>query len=104
MPESSYLIIFFTILGMAGVTYFTRVAGLLIISRINPSPRLRAFLDHVPSSILVAIIVPTLADKGPAELSAAVLAALTAIFTRNLIASLLSGLITVSLLRHFIFT
>ncbi|MCA1743650.1 MAG: AzlD domain-containing protein [Desulfovibrionales bacterium] len=104
MPESSYFIIFFTIICMAAVTYFTRVAGLLIVSRINPSPRLRSFLDHMPSSILVAIIVPSLADKGPAELSAAVLSALTAILTRNLIASLLSGLIAVSLLRYFIFT
>lgn len=102
MPESSSLIVFIAIMCMAVATYFTRVAGLLIVSRINPSPRLRSFLDHMPSSILVAIIVPTLADKGPAEFLAAVLAALTAIFTRNLIASLLSGLIAVSVLRYFI--
>lgn len=103
MPESSNLIILITIVCMAAVTYFTRAGGLLIVSRINPTPRLRSFLDHMPSSILVAIIVPTLADKGPAELSAAVISALTAIFTRNLIASLLSGLIAVSVLRYFVF-
>jgi branched-subunit amino acid transport protein len=51
----------------------------------------------------VAIIVPTLIGKGPSELSAATMAGLAAILTRNLIISLLSGLIAVSLLRNFVF-
>ncbi len=103
MSDNQELIAFVTIACMAGVTYLTRSGGLFIVSRINPSPRFRAFLAHMPSSILVAIIVPTLIGKGPSELIAAAVAALAAIVTRNLIISLFSGLITVSLLRHFVF-
>ncbi len=104
MTDNQNLLVLFTIVCMAGATYFTRAGGLFIVSRINPTPGIRAFLAHMPSSILVAIIVPTLAGKGPSEYIAAATAALAAILTRNLIVSLLSGLITVSLLRNFIFT
>jgi len=103
MPDHHGLVVLIAIAGMAGATYLTRAGGLFIVSRINPSPRFRAFLSHMPSSILVAIIVPSLAGEGYAEFIAATAAGLAAILTRNLIVSLLSGLITVSLLRNFVF-
>jgi uncharacterized membrane protein len=103
MSESQNLTVLLTLAFMAAATYFTRAGGLFIVSRITPSPRFRAFLTHMPSSILVAIIVPTLIGKGPSELIAATMAGLAAILTRNLIISLLSGLIAVSLLRNFVF-
>jgi|GEM_PF-2040464 len=103
MSESQNLTVLLTLTLMAAATYFTRAGGLFIVSRITPSPRFRAFLTHMPSSILVAIIVPTLIGKGPSELIAATMAGLAAILTRNLIISLLSGLIAVSLLRNFVF-
>lgn len=103
MLDNQGLIFLITIFCMAGATYFTRAGGLFVVSRISPSPRFRAFLSHMPSSILVAIIVPTLVGKGPSELIAAFVAALAAVFTRNLIVSLLSGLITISILRNFVF-
>ncbi|WP_045211297.1 AzlD family protein [Desulfonatronovibrio magnus] len=104
MTELPALLIYVTIFAMALVTYITRSGGLFIVSRISPSPRVRAFLQHMPSSILVAIIIPTLAGKGPSELLAAAAAALAAILTRNLIVSIISGLLAVSILRNFVFT
>ena len=103
MPDHQGLIVLIAIAGMAGVTYLTRAGGLFIVSRVNPSPRFRAFLSHMPSCILVSIIVPSLAGKGPAEFIAATAAGLAAVLTRNLVASLVSGLITVTLLRNFVF-
>ncbi len=103
MPDNQSLLVFITIFCMAGATYFTRAGGLFIVSRINPSPRFRAFLAHMPSSILVAIIVPNLMGEGASELMAAIIAGLVAVLTRNLILSLLSGLLAVSLLRNFVF-
>ncbi|WP_028574438.1 AzlD family protein [Desulfonatronovibrio hydrogenovorans] len=104
MPDYSGWIAIAAIIGMAMTTYFTRAGGLFVVSRINPSPRVRCFLSHVPASILVAIIVPTLVDKGPPEIISAALTALVAILTRNLIASLITGLICVSLLRYLVFS
>ncbi|WP_291322471.1 AzlD domain-containing protein [Desulfonatronospira sp.] len=103
MLESSGFIFAAAIVLMTAATYITRAGGLFIISRIAPTQRLQAFLNHVPASILVAIIVPSLVDKGPAEFIAAGSTAAAAILTRNLIISLLTGLICVSLLRTLIF-
>lgn len=103
MDDNSFLLILAVISCMAVATYFTRAGGLFIVSRINPTPRFRAFLDHVPSSILVAIIVPTLVGKGPSELVAASITVTAAVITRNIIVSLLCGLVSVSLLRQFVF-
>lgn len=84
--------------GMAGATYLTRVAGLFLISRIKPTPRVEAFLLHVPASILVAIIVPNLVKGTPAELMAAGATAVVAGLTRNLVAALFTGVLAVVLL------
>lgn len=85
--------------GMAGATYLTRAAGLFLISRVRPSPRVEAFLRHVPASILVAIIVPNLVQGTMPELAAAAVAAGVAATTRNLLAALCSGVLAVVLLR-----
>ncbi len=103
MSDSLELLVIITIVCMAAVTYLTRAGGLFIVSRINPSPGIRAFLTHMPSSILVAIIVPSLAGKGPSEMIAAGVTAIMAVCTRNLVLSLAAGLLTVSLLRHYLF-
>ena len=103
MIEAQGHLIIITIAAMTAVTYFSRAGGLLIVSRINPSPRVRAFLHHMPASILVAIIIPTLVGRGPAEILSACITALVAVTTRNLIVSMLSGLVAVSFLRKFIF-
>jgi len=87
------------LLGMAGATYLTRAAGLFLISRIAPTPRVEAFLRHVPASILVAIVVPNLVSGGLAERMAAIVTALVAALTRNLVAALVAGVLAVVLLR-----
>lgn len=90
-----------TLLGMAGATYLTRVAGLFLISRIKPTPRVEAFLLNVPASILVAIIVPNLVKGTPAELLAAAVTAVVAALTRNLVAALFIGVAAVVFFRWF---
>ena len=87
------------LLGMAGTTYLTRVAGLFLISRIKPTPRVEAFLRHVPASILVAIIVPNLVKATLPELLAAAATAMVAALTRNLVAALCVGVAAVVLFR-----
>jgi len=103
MLENLDLLFAVTILLMTLVTYFTRAGGLFVVSRLTPTPRVRAFLNHVPASILVAIIVPSLADKGPAEFISAAVTVAAAACTRNLLLSLLAGLLCVSALRAFVF-
>ena len=94
--------VFWVLLGMAAATYLTRAAGLFLISRVSPTPRVEAFLRHVPASILVAIVVPNLVQGGLTERAAAGITALVAILTRNLIASLFAGVLAVVVLRGMI--
>ena len=94
--------VFWVLLGMAAATYLTRAAGLFLISRVSPTPRVEAFLRHVPASILVAIVVPNLVQGGLAERAAAGITALVAILTRNLIAALFAGVLAVVVLRGMI--
>ena len=100
--EGMFKSVFWVLLGMAAATYITRAAGLFLISRVSPTPRVEAFLRHVPASILVAIVVPNLVQGGPAERAAAGITALVAILTRNLIAALFAGVLAVVALRTMI--
>jgi uncharacterized membrane protein len=66
------------ILGMAIVTYATRVAGLALAGRLDLSPRAQAAFDAIPPAVLVAVIAPSALATGWAETGAAVLTALAA--------------------------
>ncbi|MFN3670582.1 MAG: AzlD family protein [Bosea sp. (in: a-proteobacteria)] len=89
------------ILGMAFVTYLTRVAGLALAGRLSPSPRAQAAFDAIPPAVLVAVIAPSALATGWAETGAALLAALAA--TRlPLLAVVAVGVVAVVALRALI--
>jgi len=86
------------ILGMALVTYATRVAGLLLRDRLALSGRGKAAFEAIPPAILVAVIAPAVLATGPAETLAAIAAALAA--TRlPLIGTVAVGVAAVVLMR-----
>jgi len=66
------------ILGMAAVTYLTRVAGLALAGRLSLSPRAQAAFDAIPPAVLVAVIAPSALATGWPETAAAGLAGLAA--------------------------
>ena len=59
------------ILAMAGVTYATRVAGVLLVRRVVLGPRATAVLEAVPGCVLVAVIAPAALTRGWADALAA---------------------------------
>lgn len=66
------------ILGMAAVTYFTRLAGLALAGRLSLSPRAQAAFDAIPPAVLVAVIAPSALATGWPETAAALVAAAAA--------------------------
>lgn len=66
------------ILGMAIVTYATRVAGLALAGRLNLTPRAQAAVDAIPPAVLVAVIAPSALATGWPETGAALIAAVAA--------------------------
>lgn len=81
----------FAILGMACITYATRISGLALMSRIKLSKRMEAWLRYIPGTILVSLIAPTILTSGPAEALAALATALIALRVRNLLLAMLVG-------------
>ncbi|MFE1600363.1 AzlD family protein [Methylobacterium sp. ID0610] len=66
------------ILGMAAVTYATRVAGLLLAGRLALSGRAKAAFDAIPPAVLTAVIAPSVLATGWPETCAALAAILGA--------------------------
>jgi uncharacterized membrane protein len=66
------------ILGMAIVTYLTRVTGFLIGDRLVLGPRAKAAFDAIPPAVLVAVIAPMALTTGWRETVAALVTAAVA--------------------------
>ncbi|MGJ3264938.1 MAG: AzlD family protein [Salinarimonas sp.] len=66
------------ILGMAGVTYATRVAGLALAGRLALRGRAKAAFDAIPPAVLTAVIAPAVLLAGWPEAIAGALTALAA--------------------------
>ncbi len=92
---------FLAIVGMAAVTYATRIAGLFIADRLVLSGRSQAAFEAIPAAVLVAVIAPMMLATGPAETLAALATAVAA--TRlHLIGTIMVGIIGVVLLRSML--
>lgn len=87
------------ILGMALATYATRASGPYLIRGVVVKGRLKAALDALPPAILMAVIAPTILTTGLAESIAAVLTAAVAFMRAPLVVTVLTGVISVVLLR-----
>jgi len=90
-----------TICGMAVATYASRAAGLMLMSRISPGPRLTRFMHAIPGAILASIVAPSALAAGPAEAMATVVTALTAWRFGNLPLAMCAGVAAVLGLRQF---
>jgi len=88
-----------TIAAMAAVTYFCRIAGVVVMSRVRVTPRVERGLRALPGSIIMATILPVAIDNGIPALVALAATILTMMLTRFDLAALVVGLGTLSLIR-----
>lgn len=93
---------FLAILSMALATYATRASGLYLMRGVVVRGRLKAALDALPPAILMAVIAPTILTTGIAESGAAILTAAVAFVRAPLVVTILTGVISVVLLRMFL--
>ncbi len=90
------------ILGMAAVTYATRIAGLWLMNR-GTSPWMTNWLNHIPGAVLISIVAPSVVNGGLTDVLAALTTVLVAIRTGNLVLAMLTGVGTVWILRRFLY-
>ncbi|WP_404381755.1 AzlD domain-containing protein [Caenispirillum salinarum] len=79
------------IIGVAIGTYALRLGGLLLAERLPRRGAIAAGLERLPGIVLLALVVPAVADLGLAGLAAAALTAVTALATRNPLIAMIVG-------------
>jgi branched chain amino acid efflux pump len=94
----SYLAIF----GVAVTTYAFRFGGLLLSERIPKSGGFKVFMEALPGTILVSLVLPGIFSAGPWGWVAAMATAVTAHKTGNLFLSMGVGMAIVAVQRNFI--
>ena len=93
------------------LTYFTRMAMITLVSREMLSERVKEVLAYVPSAVFPAIIFPaifindygTFVEIYDPKIFAAIIAVIVGFFSKSIILTILSGLISYWLLIFFIF-
>lgn len=90
------------IVGMAVVTYATRLGGYLLIQRITPGPFLARVLEQVPGCTFAALAVPLVAAGGPLEWFGAAVTALVLRASGNVPLAVLCYPLVVSLGRAWL--
>lgn len=87
------------ILGMAVVTYLSRIGGVWAMSFVPMTPRIEAALKALSGSVLVALVVPAAIEGGVEFVAAvAVAAVVTAASSRPLI-GMIAGVSVAALMR-----
>ena len=95
---------------IAGIlTYFTRMTMIALVSRDMLGDRIKAVLAYVPSAVFPAIIFPaifindygTFIEMSDPKIFGAIVAIVVGYFSKNVIATILSGLISYWIILFF---
>ena len=95
---------------IAGIlTYFTRMIMIALVSRDMLGDRIKAVLAYVPSAVFPAIIFPAIfindygsfIEMNDPKIFGAIVAIIVGYFSRNVIATILSGLISYWIILFF---
>jgi branched-subunit amino acid transport protein len=88
---------------VAGIlTYFTRMTMILLVDRDMLGDKIKSVLEYVPSAVFPAIIFPaifindfgTFVEINDPKIFGAIVAVIVGYFSKNIIATILSGLIS----------
>ena len=97
---------------IAGVlTYFTRMTMIALVDRDMLGDRIKAILEYVPSAVFPAIIFPaifindygTFIEMNDPKIFGAIVAVIVGYFSKNIIATIISGLISYWFLIFIVF-
>lgn len=99
--QSGDMLVWLTILGAAGVTYSLRIGGLLLAQRLPKTGRFKRFMDALPGTILLSLIVPAALAAGPIGWLATFCTGLCSLKTGNVFLSMIVGILIVAAGRWY---
>ncbi|NVJ53936.1 MAG: AzlD domain-containing protein [Campylobacteraceae bacterium] len=94
---SALAIIFLVALG----TYSLRVSGILLSSKLSKNKNIELFLDYLPSTLLLALVFPSILKEGVAGIIASLLIVLIMYKTNNVLISMCASILFVALFRNY---
>lgn len=97
MIEQSFLVI----TAAALVTYFLRLGGLLLAGRLPKTGRFKKFMDALPGTILLSLIVPAALAGGIWSWIATLCTGLCSLKTGNVFLSMVVGVSIVAASNYF---
>ena len=98
---------------IAGVlTYFTRMTMITLVDRDTLGDKIKAVLEYVPSAVFPAIIFPAIfindigsfVDMNDPKIFGAIVAVIVGYFSKNIIATILTGLLSYWFLIFVVFS
>ena len=88
------------IAGAALATYALRIGGLLLAEKLPRTGAFKTFLEALPGTILISIVMPSIVAAGIWGWIAAALTTLLARKTGNTFVAMLAGVVVVALSRY----
>lgn len=101
MNNSIHLTSILVIAGAALVTYSLRFGGLILANKFPKSGKFKQFMEALPGTILVSLVVPEVFSLGIWGVLAASSTALCAWKTKNVFLSMVVGMCIVAISRRF---
>ena len=99
--HSGDMLVWLTIFGAAGVTYSLRIGGLLLAERLPKTGKFKRFMEALPGTILLSLIVPAALAAGPIGWLATLCTALCSLKTGNVFLSMMVGILIVAAGRWY---
>lgn len=76
---------------VAVLVYATRAIGPVLMAGVDPTPRLRRFLDTLAASVIAAIVATALIEAGLREIAAAAATVLVMVLSRSAVWAMMAG-------------
>jgi len=92
----------FIIFCVAIGTYSLRVSGLLLSNKLVKHENIKIFLDYLPASLLLALVVPPILKEGIVGVVAILFIALSMYKTKSILLSMVIGVLIVAISRNFL--
>jgi len=99
--SSPDILVWLAILGAAAVTYTLRIGGLLLAEKLPKTGRFKRFMDALPGTILLSLIVPAALAAGPVGWVATVCTGFCSLKTGNVFVSMVVGIVIVAVGRMY---
>lgn len=90
MPDDLTAVI--AIIMIAGITLASRIAGAFVMSRVEASPKVAAFLDALSISVIAALVASIIAQNDLREAAAVALAALVMLGSQSAVWAMVIGM------------